>query len=1153
MSSSPSALGATGGHGPVSPLYPLPPPPNSTHANRRSGVAAVFLGVSLVMTHHVLSFNVPPVALALVQAIVLFFVTAVPANDQDQGLAKNSIAVDQQVYSGSNSGGVIAGPWMLALAMAAALALTNVALAVSPSALIVQVVLVASETLLARCLLSEPTGQVSTDASRPRAPVVLPLIFTCAGTTIFLLGSFGFGSIAASTGSGEWIVPVTASIFAAVARIAAHVLIVDPARATSHSSAPVIVNSILPRVMAVLAVTIAFVEFPILLHLTQISATLGSAESSLDFPWTSLGAALITACIANRIHPSYSQESPPGPALVAGFFGTGTGVTVRTGMGPRVELVAALVIAGMIGASASGPSMGVLTSQWWGQALGVLMMVAGMRAVHAVDAVWRIRYQSLPHTSTSVAGHLSSPKLESSPDGHFTTRRRRPAMLLLFTALALVSLAVLALMTATGSDPSSPALGLLLHHGKGATTGDDSTRASPSPSASHDKHTIQDSDGNLVGEALPKPHPKSDSGATKSDKPARARTKPAQKSVANLMHDLWAASTDPTRLVWDWRKASPGGASLASLPGPARTPRVLVMHADNRPLKSLASVGNDPFALDHLTIGPLYTLSWALRFGYDYRRLSLTGSRLAKPYQIGGWYKPKIIYDALHRYEYVVFFDSDAYVAKPDMSLAEMLKRWGFHDTATMMMALDPPGQKENNWNATNTGFWVLRSTPRAKEIMRDLATCPDRPDCRKWLTEWPAEQAAFTKLIRPKLVEGQDLIIAPCEEANGWWGFPGPCKGTIITHAWTGKEQVARDMLMRLLTQHVILLERLLMNGYHSMDSCTPWVTGKDERCRFIEDVDIGDPVAVADDEAEADDVDEEPAASVDSLQAGDSVSPDSPIANGPDAQGRQRSDDETVPESSSTGEMRRAGRMRPIGAGAKVASDAKLGDSNPEVVDSGASRLGKSANGDPVGHGTGARPDPADAIKPKDDGQGASKMAAPEQVQGGRRQGAGENAQMAPVAPGSAPKDEKSVAAKEQQLPKGAAKGVKQILGPLDSQPGSASGSKIGSDITSDSLADGLGGGSRRNGQAKADSDLPEDGLGHDSHTADRLTGVVNVNGDAVGHRVSDDGTKSDAGKSSQMKRVDERREEPDTGSDPRARLADNHAAAAPLPDPV
>ena len=59
-------------------------------------------------------------------------------------------------------------------------------------------------------------------------------------------------------------------------------------------------------------------------------------------------------------------------------------------------------------------------------------------------------------------------------------------------------------------------------------------------------------------------------------------------------------------------------------------------------------------------------------------------------------------------------------VTQPSYSLYDLLDRWGFHDRAAMLLAMDQPNHPmPENRNATNTGFMVFRSGAKALQIVR--------------------------------------------------------------------------------------------------------------------------------------------------------------------------------------------------------------------------------------------------------------------------------------------------------------------------------------------------------------------------------------------------------------------------------------------------
>ncbi|KAI9189383.1 hypothetical protein H9P43_000816 [Blastocladiella emersonii ATCC 22665] len=247
------------------------------------------------------------------------------------------------------------------------------------------------------------------------------------------------------------------------------------------------------------------------------------------------------------------------------------------------------------------------------------------------------------------------------------------------------------------------------------------------------------------------------------------------RDAGDLATQLWKVndavdgSAGDASIAWDRRRKQPGAVRGKE--------RVLIMSSDSRPLQRLSEVNDDPMQLNFMTMSAVYNTWYALRHGYDYRRVQISSPKGWH----GTWGKIKAIYDALHRYDLVVFLDGDAYMAQPDKSLPFLMERWGFHERASLLLAAEGPNQPHPNENGTNTGVWIARNTPLLKQSLRDIMDCP---------------------------------------EAQG-------------DHAWMGKLDIVERMNAILLRDHVRLYERFLFNGYHHAD-CTPWAKGTDERCTF-------------------------------------------------------------------------------------------------------------------------------------------------------------------------------------------------------------------------------------------------------------------------------------------------------------------------------
>ncbi|KZV97206.1 hypothetical protein EXIGLDRAFT_833056 [Exidia glandulosa HHB12029] len=219
--------------------------------------------------------------------------------------------------------------------------------------------------------------------------------------------------------------------------------------------------------------------------------------------------------------------------------------------------------------------------------------------------------------------------------------------------------------------------------------------------------------------------------------------------------------------------------------------RVCVMSSDTRAMTPVSARPDiDLFDVEPYVFSTYFNLWWALRHGYKYKMV-----RIEKiPGYDAMWTKQHAILSMLRdeTCELVVYFDGDMYVTLPEYSIFDLLAHWGFHERASLLMAMDQPVHVlPQNQNATNAGFAVFRRTPVAIKAVEDIIACPETiPECAIWKLEAKHEQTAFNLFVRPHLKEGEEFIIVPCTEANGnfrnrW------CKGKYITHAWHAKDTV--------------------------------------------------------------------------------------------------------------------------------------------------------------------------------------------------------------------------------------------------------------------------------------------------------------------------------------------------------------------------
>ncbi|KAI9218698.1 hypothetical protein BC828DRAFT_350160 [Blastocladiella britannica] len=281
----------------------------------------------------------------------------------------------------------------------------------------------------------------------------------------------------------------------------------------------------------------------------------------------------------------------------------------------------------------------------------------------------------------------------------------------------------------------------------------------------------------------------------------------ANATVASLVHQLFVPRPEPVFAEW----------GVQANGSPPTSEKIAIIMADDRPLMSLDQVPTvnmqpEYHDLNMLSMTAVANMVYAARHGYDFKLMSLPAPRDRSP----TWNKVRAIYAALAHYDLVAFIDTDSWFAQPSLSLAELMDRWRFGPAASLLLPLDPPGQPSANFNSTNTGFWLVRNTTVSRNALRALWRCPETiAECAPLKRGFPHEQGAFSRFIRPRLAEWDQLVIAPCEESNGFWRH-WKCKGSVIVHPWDCKECVVprvRDLLVR---EHWAVYRKMLHASHH-------------------------------------------------------------------------------------------------------------------------------------------------------------------------------------------------------------------------------------------------------------------------------------------------------------------------------------------------
>ncbi len=62
----------------------------------------------------------------------------------------------------------------------------------------------------------------------------------------------------------------------------------------------------------------------------------------------------------------------------------------------------------------------------------------------------------------------------------------------------------------------------------------------------------------------------------------------------------------------------------------------------------------------------------------------------------------------------------------------------------------------------------------------------------------------------------GSELIIAPCDEVNGYDGSGTGCSGKLLVHAWTAKHTVNKRIQKVMLETLMMILEKEMWENKH-------------------------------------------------------------------------------------------------------------------------------------------------------------------------------------------------------------------------------------------------------------------------------------------------------------------------------------------------
>jgi hypothetical protein len=178
------------------------------------------------------------------------------------------------------------------------------------------------------------------------------------------------------------------------------------------------------------------------------------------------------------------------------------------------------------------------------------------------------------------------------------------------------------------------------------------------------------------------------------------------------------------------------------------------------------------------------------------------------------WAKVPAIIEHLKECKYLLNVEADAIFKELTLPMEWQMNYWNFTKTTNVAIPSDPTEDFNRDWKGQvnlNTGFILAQNTPRTLEIWEGWKSCLDRfPDCESFRDSWPAEQGAYSSIIRYAYNKPNDLLVIPCSEANGYPESNSDCTGSLnYQHFWIKKEQLLKD-------KAVVPIMQLMMQSLH-------------------------------------------------------------------------------------------------------------------------------------------------------------------------------------------------------------------------------------------------------------------------------------------------------------------------------------------------
>ncbi|KAF2872362.1 hypothetical protein BDV95DRAFT_381883 [Massariosphaeria phaeospora] len=215
---------------------------------------------------------------------------------------------------------------------------------------------------------------------------------------------------------------------------------------------------------------------------------------------------------------------------------------------------------------------------------------------------------------------------------------------------------------------------------------------------------------------------------------------------------------------------------------------ICILDVDTRSFDSEDQIFHGPDfdwpKLESYSGGIMNHYMYARAHGYDYKFYKANETDDRHP----TWVKIAGLANTLKNYKYVVFLDADAIFNQMHVPIEWMLNYWSIDSTISLTMALDPPGQVNEDKRGrlySNTGFIIAQNNPKTFEILKAWDECPTETrykGCAEWNKVRFHEQSAYGSYIRYDY--NNYLKELPCGEANGEWDLE-LCQGVFIQHMW--------------------------------------------------------------------------------------------------------------------------------------------------------------------------------------------------------------------------------------------------------------------------------------------------------------------------------------------------------------------------------